>query len=247
MPVNSTSAALASSTTASAATTNSAATAASAASASFSEGDFLKLLMAQMSNQDPLNPTDSTQFVTQLATFSQVEQSVQQSTQLTNMSSQLQALNNTNSAGLVGATVTLQNTSMQWNGSTATSQTSATVTLSGAAQSVNAAVLDSNGNTVQTIKLGPAAAGPLPISWNGTETSGQPAPNGTYTLNVSATAANGQSVPVTQSVTGVVQSISYSQGTPSVVLNNGASAPVSQLTNVSAGNATSGSGTTTTP
>jgi flagellar basal-body rod modification protein FlgD len=39
-----------------------------------SEGVFLQLLVAQLQNQDPLNPTDSTTFVTQLAQFSELEQ-----------------------------------------------------------------------------------------------------------------------------------------------------------------------------
>lgn len=43
---------------------------------------FLKLLVAQMRHQDPTNPMDPTQYVTQLATFSQVEQSVQMNTKL---------------------------------------------------------------------------------------------------------------------------------------------------------------------
>jgi flagellar basal-body rod modification protein FlgD len=38
---------------------------------------FLRLLVAEMKNQDPTNPMDSTQYVAQLASFSQVEQSVQ--------------------------------------------------------------------------------------------------------------------------------------------------------------------------
>lgn len=41
------------------------------------EQTFLKLFVAQLKNQDPLNPQDGTQFVTQLATFSQLEQSLQ--------------------------------------------------------------------------------------------------------------------------------------------------------------------------
>jgi len=41
-----------------------------------SEGVFLQLLVSQLQNQDPLNPTDSTTFVTQLAQFSELEQSI---------------------------------------------------------------------------------------------------------------------------------------------------------------------------
>jgi flagellar basal-body rod modification protein FlgD len=56
----------------------SAASAASSASglgsAAPTEGVFLQLLVSQLQNQDPLNPTDSTTFVTQLAQFSELEQ-----------------------------------------------------------------------------------------------------------------------------------------------------------------------------
>lgn len=45
-----------------------------ASSTTPSEGVFLTLLVSQIQNQDPLNPSDSTQFVTQLAQFSQLEQ-----------------------------------------------------------------------------------------------------------------------------------------------------------------------------
>ena len=41
------------------------------------EQTFLRLFVAQLKNQDPLNPQDGTQFVTQLATFSQLEQALQ--------------------------------------------------------------------------------------------------------------------------------------------------------------------------
>jgi flagellar basal-body rod modification protein FlgD len=49
-------------------------TSSTGASSAPSEEMFLQLLVAQMQNQDPLNPTDSTQFVTQLAQFSELEQ-----------------------------------------------------------------------------------------------------------------------------------------------------------------------------
>ncbi len=57
-------------------TTKSSSTATAVTSDPASEQTFLKLLVAQLKNQDPLNPTDSVQFVTQLAQFSQLEQSL---------------------------------------------------------------------------------------------------------------------------------------------------------------------------
>ncbi|MBO0661238.1 flagellar hook assembly protein FlgD [Jiella sp. MQZ9-1] len=63
---------------------------------------FLKLLVAEMSNQDPLNPTDSTQYVAQFATFSSVEQSIKTNAKLDSMMA-VSALTQANS--LIGRTV----------------------------------------------------------------------------------------------------------------------------------------------
>ena len=64
---------------------------------------FLKLLVAQMKNQDPTNPMDSTQYVAQLAAFSQVEQSVQINAKLDQM---LQASALSQADSLIGRAVT---------------------------------------------------------------------------------------------------------------------------------------------
>ena len=64
---------------------------------------FLKLLIAQMKNQDPTQPMDSTQYVAQLATFSQVEQSVQMNTKLDSI---LQASALSQADAIIGHTIT---------------------------------------------------------------------------------------------------------------------------------------------
>ena len=64
---------------------------------------FLKLLVAQMKNQDPTNPMDSTQYMAQLASFSQVEQSVQMNTKLDQM---LQSSALAQADALIGRTIT---------------------------------------------------------------------------------------------------------------------------------------------
>ena len=68
------------------------AAAASASNPPVSEDMFLQLLVAQLQNQDPLNPADGTQFLTQLAQFSQLEQSVNMSTDLSAIRSDLDQL-----------------------------------------------------------------------------------------------------------------------------------------------------------
>lgn len=64
---------------------------------------FLRLLVAQMKNQDPTKPMDSTQYVAQLATFSQVEQSVQMNAKLDQM---LQASALSQAGALIGREIT---------------------------------------------------------------------------------------------------------------------------------------------
>lgn len=64
---------------------------------------FLKLLVAQMRNQDPSNPMDSTQYVAQLASFSQVEQSVQMNSKLEQL---LQSQSLAQADSIIGRVVT---------------------------------------------------------------------------------------------------------------------------------------------
>lgn len=85
------------------ATVASAATTAAGAKANVDYQSFLKLLVAQMKNQDPSNPMDSTQYVSQLATFSQVEQAIQSNTKLSQI---LQASSLGQADAIIGRTVT---------------------------------------------------------------------------------------------------------------------------------------------
>jgi len=64
---------------------------------------FLRLLIAEMRNQDPTNPMDSTQYVAQLASFSQVEQSVQINNKLNEL---LQSQTLSQADALIGRTIT---------------------------------------------------------------------------------------------------------------------------------------------
>lgn len=63
---------------------------------------FLRLLVAEMKNQDPTKPMDATQYVAQLATFSQVEQSVQMNTKLNQL---LQSQTLAQADALIGRTI----------------------------------------------------------------------------------------------------------------------------------------------
>lgn len=77
--------------------------AATAAKANVDYQSFLKLLVAEMKHQDPTNPMDSTQYVSQLASFSQVEQAIQSNAKLTQI---MQASSLAQADTIIGRTVT---------------------------------------------------------------------------------------------------------------------------------------------
>jgi flagellar basal-body rod modification protein FlgD len=75
----------------------------SAAKANVDYESFLKLLVAEMKNQDPTEPMDSSQYIAQLASFSQVEQSIQVNSKLDSL---LQLTQLTQAGSIIGKTVT---------------------------------------------------------------------------------------------------------------------------------------------
>jgi flagellar basal-body rod modification protein FlgD len=192
---------------------------------------FLKLLIAQLSNQDPLQPTQGTEFVTQLAQFAVVEQSQDQSSKLDSLSTQVGGLANNAATTLVGKQVSVRGHGLTFDGVTATSSS---VALAGPAASVTATVQDSSGRTVRTLHLGARPAGPLQVTWDGRDDHGQPATAGSYSLQVTAATADGRTVGVSQDVSGVVTRVAYDQGTTSLQLDNGGAATLSDLTSVGA-------------
>lgn len=191
--------------------------------------DFLKLLVAQLSHQDPTSASDPNQFVQQLSQMSAVEQAVNQSNQLSLISSQMTGLASNEAAGLIGKQVQVTGGSMTFDGTLATTSS---VQLDGAATKVTAQIKDSSGNVVRTIDLGAQPQGPLSVTWDGKSDGGATEPAGNYTVSVTATAADGSPVNVESQVTGIVTKVSYDKGYPIVTLDSGATAPISKLVSV---------------
>lgn len=210
-------------------TSGASATSGAGAAPSMDRNAFLQLLVAQLSHQDPLQPMEGTEFVQQLSQFSLVEQAITQSNQLDVLSTQVRGLSNNEAVGLVGSAVTVRGHGVAYDG---TNATTSNVTLAAPAARVTATLRDANGRVVRTMELGARGAGAVPVTWDGRDDHGQPAPRGTYTLSVSATTADGRAVDVTQDVTGTVTRVSFDHGYPELTLDNGASAPISDLVSV---------------
>lgn len=191
---------------------------------------FLKLLVAQMKNQDPLKPQDNSQFVAELAQFSSLEQSMGINERLDALMTQNRGLANTEVANLVGKTATVKGTIVTSDGTGAGSPVN--FTLAGASDSTVVTIKDQNGRVVRTMDLGQKPAGLAKVSWDGRDDTGLVQPAGAYTVSISAKTADGTTVAVTQETTGVIQSVSFDQGYPALKLSNGVTVPVSDLIRV---------------
>jgi flagellar basal-body rod modification protein FlgD len=193
---------------------------------------FLKLLVAQLKNQDPLKPQDNATFVAELAQFSNLEQVIGINDRLDMLSLQSQGMQNTQIAALVGRMATVKGTSVTLNGSGTGTQVA--FNLAGSAIETTVTIRDASGRTVRTIDVGARPGGLAKVPWDGRNDGGVPQPAGTYSVAVSAKTSSGASVSVTQNSTGAVQAVSFDKGYPELHLDNGLSVPVAELLRVEA-------------
>ncbi|SEK13606.1 flagellar hook assembly protein FlgD [Paraburkholderia diazotrophica] len=201
--------------------TNSASSSSSAAgttSGSDLQNTFLQLLIAQMKNQDPTNPMDSSQMTSQLAEINTVTGIQQLNTSLTSLASQLTTNQQTQAANLISSTVLAPGDNFSVASGKATGFG---VTLASDATDVQITVKNSAGQVVNTIDLGKQSAGTIPIGWTPVDKSGNALPDGTYTFTATSTSASGTGSPATLSAATVQGVIKQTDGTPGLVLSNG--------------------------
>jgi flagellar basal-body rod modification protein FlgD len=194
---------------------------------------FLSLLTTQLQNQNPLDPLDTNQFTQQLVQFASVEQQINMNTQLQTLVSLQQTAQNSQALGFVGKTVTvkgstapLTNGQAQWTFNPPSPAT-ATFTIS-----------DATGQTVFS-RTGTVQPGAQPFNWNGLDSSGHQWADGNYTLTITATGANGQSVAIPSTVTGEVNSVDLTQNPPLLSIG-GQTYTLNQILSVQQSSAASG-------
>ncbi|WP_091999323.1 flagellar hook assembly protein FlgD [Paraburkholderia lycopersici] len=179
---------------------------------------FLQLLVAQLQNQDPTNPMDSSQMTSQLAEINTVSGIQQLNTSLSSLSTQLSAGQNAQAALLIGSTVLAAGSSAAVSGGSAPQLG---VSLPSAVSDVKLTITNSAGQVVNTLDLGAQSAGTVPVTWNGKDSSGNTVADGTYTISATAT-TNGQSATATALVASQVQGVvQQADGTASLSLANG--------------------------
>jgi flagellar basal-body rod modification protein FlgD len=168
---------------------------------------FLTLLTAQIQNQDPLQPMDSTQFTQQLVEMTGVQETIATNQNLAQLLTLSQASQSASLVNYIGTTVTANGNATSLNDGQANWQ----YQLPTAAQNVTLTVTNSSGTKVFT-QAGTTNEGSNTFTWNGKTTSGTQAPDGVYTLSVAATNANGGAITATTQVTGQVTGIETDSG-----------------------------------
>ncbi len=182
---------------------------AAGAAGGITSGDFLSLLVGELQNQDPLDPTSTTDFINQMSSYATFDQTQTLNSQLGTLLTSFNSLLTMNSVNYLGHDVIAKgNSATLQNG-----QASFGYSLSAAAANISITVQDSSGNVVWS-GTGPTAAGTNSVTWNGTTSSGTQLPDGgQYTLNVTATDAAGNSVYNYTTFVGTVTGVDSSSGT----------------------------------
>lgn len=168
--------------------------------------EFLRLLVAQMQHQDPLDPQEGSEFVAQLATFANIEIGVETNQRLAALEAGQVSSSRANLMGLVGKTMTVDASQIQLTGSGPLPDFN--VDLPEAATTVDIIVYDDLGNEVDRIEAGPQNKGEASIPWDGMGSNGQPLPEGSYSIEVQATNGDGV-VDATLSMTGLTTSVEF--------------------------------------
>lgn len=184
----------------------------SANKSALGKDDFLKLMIQQLKNQDPLNPMDGTAYASQLAEFSSLEQ-------LTNLNSAIkdnltanlqltQSVNNTMVATLIGKEAKIDGNSLQVTG-----QESITLgfDLPSNVSSARIKIFNEKGAVVKVVEDVPLNSGSNKLSWDCSDNNGDKLPNGNYTFEVEAKNMNGENLTINTYKFGLIDGVRFTE------------------------------------
>lgn len=172
------------------------------------QDDFLKLLVTQLKNQDPLKPTDNTEFVSQLAQFSQLEQSSKQADLLQKSLDAQTASQEFSLVSMIGRTVTVNQSLIQLGSKPATFG----YTLDKNAAKVDVSIMDSQGQVVRNLEYRNRPTGANVAEWDGKSNNGVTMKPALYRYVISATDLEGKAVTVEGNAAVTVSGVRMDQG-----------------------------------
>jgi flagellar basal-body rod modification protein FlgD len=174
-----------------------------------SQDRFLKLLVAQLNNQDPMNPMDNAQMTSQMAQINTVSGIQQLNETMKSMSSQFNAMQVLQGASLVGKGVLVESNTLTVQSGVA----AGAVDLSNRADKVTVKVMSPGGQLLETIELGAQDAGLHGFQWDASKFEGPGSP--TFKVESSLKGVN---VPTTSLALDTVMAVSTTGGNLSLEL-----------------------------
>jgi flagellar basal-body rod modification protein FlgD len=175
---------------------------------------FMTLLVAQMRNQDPLNPMDNNEMTSQIAMLNMVSGIDNLNKTLNNMSTSQQLGDSLKATDLIGHNVLVPSSKVVLNNGNA----DFSVDLASDAQNVNVMLLDKYGVLVKSFDIGSQTAGIHNLNWNGLSDNGTQLVDGSYSIKVDAQ-KNGQSVDATTFSADTVNNLGLSGGLATLQLS----------------------------
>jgi flagellar basal-body rod modification protein FlgD len=173
---------------------------------------FLKLLTAQLQNQDPLKPMDTKDFTQQLVQFAGVEQSISTNKNLENLIKLQQAGQTAQATAYIGRTVQALGDTQELNDGQATWG----YKLEGSTANTDIFIFDKSGSLVYQ-GVGNKTVGEHEFAWNGKDQNGLTVPAGEYTMRISAKDAANANVKATTTVNLKVTGVEFASDGPKLV------------------------------
>ena len=191
--------------------------------------EFLRLLVAQLEHQNPLEPQSGADFIAQLAQFASVEQSTATNSLLASIQAEQAAAGNLEVAGLAGKTVSLNANSFEYDGKTE-GVPDLSIDLASPAEEMDVVIYDANGNEVNRFKMGAQKSGEVQVPWKAVDKKGVALEAGAYSIQVEATNADGVPVEGVARLRGTIDVVDFSKGFPLLQVGGISIAPSQVLT-----------------
>lgn len=179
--------------------------------------EFLKLLVTQLENQDPLEPMDNTEFVAQLAQFSTLEGITNLQGSVDGMTGSMDSMRDMGTAELIDRMVKTESEDFTFDGTEAL----AGYELAGPASEVVVTVRNSSGVPVKRINAGSAEGGAYEFVWDGTDDQGVASEPGVYSIDVSAIDDSGAEVGASPFTFSKVTGVEFGPEGPSLMTGSG--------------------------
>lgn len=151
-------------------------------SATMDQSSFLTLLTAQMQYQDPLEPVDNTQMVSQMATITQSTGIAEMNQSLKNLASELTGTRLGDAASWIGKSMLVQSNIAVPD---ASGYYAGQITMPSATEGATVSLVDADGNVVKSIDLGSQAAGDVSFYWDGKDDAGETVSSSALQVKVS--------------------------------------------------------------